>query len=119
MLPLMPSRRLIQQQWDRHGVCTGWPASDYFKAIERARAAIRVPPAYLQPTEYLTTSVAEMERLFVAANPGATPDGIAVQCRKQHLREVRLCLDREFRPRTCAADVRDACGSRVLLRPAR
>jgi ribonuclease T2 len=119
MLPLMPSRGLIQHQWNRHGVCTGWPADRYFTAVEQARARIRVPAAYVQPAVYLSTTVEEIEQRFAEANPGFDRDGIAVQCRKRYLREVRLCLTREFRPRSCSADVRDACGAQVVLRPAR
>lgn len=119
MLPLMPSAGLIQHEWNKHGACTGWPANEYFGAIEQARRKVKIPQPYEQPAIYLNTSPAELENQFLLFNPGFAADAIALQCKGRYLREVRLCMDKNFLPRDCGSDVRDRCGPQVVLRPAK
>lgn len=117
MLPLMPSPRLIQHEWNKHGACTGWPINRYFETLERAHQGTKIPPAHQNLGRYLSTTRPEIEKLWIGQNPGHRPDSIAVQCSGQYLREVRLCLDKDLRPRSCGPDVRDRCGKQVVLRP--
>src|SRR6476646_8458188 len=56
MLDLMPAPRLIFNEWDKHGVCSGLPARGYFETIRKARAQVKIPPDYLAPTNALTVS---------------------------------------------------------------
>jgi len=116
MLPMMPSEKLIQQQWRKHGSCSGLDQQEYFLQVERARRGIAVPPQYLDPEEYRKTTVQEIEASFIEVNPQLQPEAVAVQCSGKWLREVRVCLDRDFQPRTCGADVADRCGSEVIMR---
>src|SRR5438445_6150349 len=80
MLDLMPAPRLIFNEWDKHGVCSGLPARGYFETIRKARAAVKIPPVYLAPKDELSVSPDEVEDAFVAANPGLTRASIAVTC---------------------------------------
>ena len=119
MLPLMPSEKLIQHQWRKHGSCSGLEAQEYFLQVERARRAVVVPPLYADPEEYRRTSVREIEAAFVDVNPQLAPEMLAVQCSGRWLREVRICFDREFQTRACGVDVADRCGMEVMMRPNR
>lgn len=101
MLGVMPSTRLVRSQWERHGACSGLSAADYFALTRRARAQVRAPATFEAPVRWQTHSVAEIERGFVAANPGMTGRGIAVQARGQLLREVRICLTKALAFRDC------------------
>lgn len=119
LLPLMPSEKLIAHQWRKHGSCSGLSQDDYFQAIERVRRRTAIPLRFQSPRELLRLPQQALEEDFVAANPGFSADGIAVQCSGRFLREVRLCYSRDFEPRRCGIDVRDRCGESVTLRPSR
>ena len=119
MLPLMPSEELIQHQWRKHGTCSGLSMDEYFIQTERARRALAIPPQYRKPTTHRQTSLAEIEREFIAVNPQLGPETLAVQCSGRWLREVRVCFDRNFQARACGSDVADRCGSNVVMRPNR
>jgi len=90
MLDVMPSPRLIFREWDRHGVCSGLPARGYFETVRKARAMVKIPPAYLDLAEPKTVSPAEVEEAFVAANPGLTREAVAIGCDSKRLNEVRI-----------------------------
>lgn len=117
MLPLMPSPGLIQHEWSKHGACTGWPADQYFDAVEQAYRSIKIPAAYAQLDDYLSTDLSALEQEFMRANPGYSAEALATQCSGQYLKEIRLCMDKDFHPRTCGPDVRDRCLGQVVIRP--
>jgi ribonuclease T2 len=116
MLDIMPSEHLVKHEWETHGTCSGLGAEGYFAALRSAFASIHVPEAYVAPKEAFTTDLEHVESAFVAANPGLTGDSIAVVC-KRDLEEVRICLDKELRPRRCGSDVRDTCRGTVRVPP--
>ena len=117
MLDLMPSPRLIYNEWDKHGTCSGLSARAYFETVRKARALIKIPEAYVEPPQTLTVTPDEVEEAFVAANAGLTRDAIAVICDNRRLREVRLCLSREFGFRGCEEIDRRACRRDRLVMP--
>lgn len=119
MLPLMPSRKLIEHEWRTHGVCSGMSMDDYFMTVERADRKIVIPQAYREPKEYINTTADEIERNFLAVNPGLTADRIALQCAGRYLKEVRICYDKDFKFRSCGIDVEDRCRDQIVLRPSR
>src|SRR5262249_39661662 len=41
MLDLMPAPRLIFNEWDRHGTCSGLGPNAYFENVRKARAAVK------------------------------------------------------------------------------
>jgi ribonuclease T2 len=120
MLDIMPSARLIEHQWDKHGVCSGLSPQAYFDLTRQLRARVKTPPQYQGLTKPLMTTGAEVERAFIAANPGLTPSMIAVTCADRRIHDVRVCFTKDGRPRVCASDVRDRCGAeRVVMPPVR
>lgn len=117
MLDLMPSPRLIFRQWDRHGVCSGFSASRYFESVRKARAVVKIPEEYIDVKTALSVTPGEVEEAFVRANVGLSPAGIAVRCDKSRLREVRICLSREFKFQDCPDVDRRACRRERLSMP--
>jgi ribonuclease T2 len=118
MLDLMPSPRLIFHEWDRHGTCSGLAARAYFETIRKARAVVKIPEPYIELSEPLTVTPDEVEEAFVKANPGLTRTGITVDCDRRHLREVRICLNRELQFRDCGDEIeRRSCRRDKLLMP--
>jgi ribonuclease T2 len=117
MLDMMPSPRLIFHEWDRHGVCAGLPARGYFDTVRKARATVKIPPAYLDLAEPKTVSPSEVEEAFVAANPGLTHEAIAIGCDSKRLNEVRICLSKDLKFRNCAEVDRRACRRDQIVMP--
>lgn len=118
LAPLVPNRGLVFHQWRKHGSCSGMEPDAYFATLERAARGIRVPSHWLRAaSQGRRLRQDEVEHAFVEVNPGLTPDAIAVDCRAQYLREVRVCLDRGLAPRACGRDVRDDCPGTLRVRP--
>ena len=117
MLDLMPSPRLVFREWDRHGVCSRLPPAGYFESVRKARALVKIPAEFIELKAPLTVTPAEIETAFVKANPGLSAEGIAVRCDKRRLREVRICLSREFRFQNCPEIDRRSCRRESLTMP--
>lgn len=115
MLPLMPSRKLVQHEWRRHGSCAGVAPQAYFAKTRQAFEKLRLPKAFAEPAGVQVLAVAEVEKLFAAANPGLDGETVAVICRGRYAAEVRLCLDTELNFRACGRDVRDRCKGDALF----
>ncbi|MBL9007300.1 MAG: ribonuclease T2 [Myxococcales bacterium] len=109
MLRIMPSPRLVQHEWQKHGTCSGLSPERYFAQAESLFSGLRIPARYQHPGEPVATTVAELRQELMQENPSLLPDSIAVYCRGPMLREVRICYSKDFRPQSCSATVRDGC----------
>jgi ribonuclease T2 len=117
MLDLMPAPRLIFNEWDKHGTCSGLSPNAYFETVRKARAIVKIPDAYIEPGETLVVTPDDVEEAFVKANPGLSRDAIAVTCDSRRLGEVRICVGKDLRFRPCPEiDVR-ACRREQLVMP--
>lgn len=119
LLPIMPSRPLIIHEWRKHGSCSGLGAERYFRTVEQAWHRVRIPDRYRQLATPLTVPTRRLRADLLAANPDWRSDGLVLICNGRHLKEARLCLDRELEPRRCGASVRERCRGDVTLRPVR
>ncbi len=117
MLDLMPSPRLVFNQWDRHGTCSGLSPHGYFEAVRKARAAVKIPEQFTDVTSLLSVTPDEVEDAFVKANPGMTRVGIAVNCDHKRLSEVRVCLSKDLNFRDCAEVDRRSCRRDKIIMP--
>jgi ribonuclease T2 len=118
MLDLMPSRRLVYHEWNRHGTCSGLTAQGYFDTLRKARAAVTIPADYRDPGEPLSVSPADVAAAFIKANPGLSAAAMAVACNKTRLTEVRLCLGKDLLFHDCAAIARGTCKRDKIVMPA-
>ncbi len=119
VLDLMPSPRLVFNQWGRHGTCSGLSPHAYFETLRKARAVVKIPPQYLEAAQPLSATPDEVEDAFVKANPGLTRAAISLSCDgKQRLGDVRICLTKDLRFRDCADLDRRACHREQVLLPA-
>ena len=120
MLDLMPAPRLIFNEWDKHGTCSGLSPNAYFESVRRARALVKIPDAYIEPKALLTVTPDEVEEAFVAANPGLARDAVAVTCDSRRLSEVRICLGKDLRFRACPEiDARACRRDKIVMPPVR
>jgi ribonuclease T2 len=117
MLDLMPARGLIIHEWRKHGVCAGQAPGAHFEMVRRARAAVKIPPQYLQPQTALDVTADEVEQAFVAANPGMSRAGVATTCGGTRFSGVRICMTRDLQFRECPDVDRPACTRDKLTMP--
>jgi ribonuclease T2 len=117
MLELMPAPRLIFNEWDKHGTCSGLSQQAYFETVRKMRALVKIPEAYIEPTEALTVTPDEVEEAFVKVNSGLTRDAISVTCSSRRLSEVRICLGKDFRFRACPEIDARACRRETVVMP--
>lgn len=102
MLDIMPSRRLVIQEYKKHGVCSGLDPNRYFEAARTAYSSIHIPEDYRDLQKPLTVSPGEIRRAFLAANPQLSEDMVQVVCGRNMLRELRVCFTKDLAPRNCS-----------------
>src|SRR5262245_24189267 len=117
MLDLMPARALVIHEWKTHGTCSGLGPGAYFETVRKARAVVKIPQEYLDVRNLLTVTHGEVEQAFIKANPGLTGKAMAVTCDTRRLREVRICLGKDFQFRNCPEIDRRACRREKLVMP--
>ncbi len=117
MLDLMPAPGLIFNEWDKHGTCSGLDGRNYFEVIRKARAAVKIPPEYLELSQTKTVAPAEVEEAFIKANPGLSNAAISVTCNRTRLSEVRICLSKDLQFRACEEIDRRACRREQVTMP--
>jgi ribonuclease T2 len=112
---VFPSEGLARYEWRRHGTCSGKSPSDYFADVKRARQAVVIPQQLTKPDAEQKWTPIDLERAFVAANPGLRTDMISVACKRSLLQEVRICFSKDLRSfRTCEELDRSGCRARDI-----
>lgn len=101
---VIPSPRLIAQEWAKHGSCMTQKPETYFQIAGVMYSAVRYPDMAALSRRPLT--IGAFRTAFAEANPGLESDMISVKTNARGwLNEVRLCLATNFRPRRCPARV--------------
>ncbi len=119
-LAFMPSEKLIQHEWEKHGTCTGLTADEYLGLADKAFGTVTIPKNFQTPDQERYLSSREIVQEFAAANPTIPADSIVVSCSRKELSEVRVCVDTQLKPTQCGKGVRSQCGSEaVRIIPAR
>jgi ribonuclease T2 len=120
MLDLMPAPRLIYNEWDKHGTCSGLSPKTYFDTIRNARAAITIPPDFVSLQQPLSVAPDAVRDAFVKANSGLTTNAIAVECDRRRLTEIRICLSKDLKFHDCPEVAKRACrNDQVVMPPVR
>ena len=107
MLDIMPSKRLVFNEYRKHGTCSGLGVDRYFALSRELFEKVKIPQRFLElDDDRMTISPSELLRDFLTANPDLRPDMIAVQCGGpgNRLREVRICFDKAGAFRACGAN---------------
>lgn len=117
---VFPDEGLARYEWRKHGTCSGKSPTDYFADVRSARDRIAIPKELQQPSAEQSFAPMDLERAFVAANPGLRTDMMAVSCRSGTLTEVRICFTKDLRGfRTCGEVDRSGCRRSVSIPPVR
>jgi len=119
-LAFMPSRHLIEHEWQTHGACTGLDPHAYFELADRAFASVKVPTDLATPLRPAALSAKQVVSEFIQANPGMNENMLSVTCHDGYeLTEVRVCLNKDsLTPQACGGRVRNTCRVGTLKIPA-
>ena len=101
MLDIMPSRSLIRHEWDRHGTCSGLNADGYFALLRKTYESVQIPARFTRLKQWIVVTPAAVKKEFVAANPGLKESMMSVQCGRNVLNEVRICMGKDLKPEPC------------------
>lgn len=125
MLDIMPSDKLVFHEYRKHGTCSGLSVDAYFDLSRKLFQKVRIPAMFQTAVGDRTfIGPAELEKAFIAANPGMKADQIAVACGGpgDRLKEVRVCFDKKGAFRSCGGNENEArlCrASRMYVPPVR
>ncbi len=117
MLDLMPAPGLIFNEWKKHGTCAGLGPRPYFETIRKARAAVKIPPEFIELSDPKTIAPSEIEDAFIKVNPGLSSAAIAVTCNRTRLSEVRICMSKDLQFRACEEIEGRACKREQVVMP--
>ncbi len=120
MADIMGTSGLAWHQWNKHGVCTGLSAPQYYDLSRQAFDAIVRPPVFRQLEKAVRLPAKVVEEAFLKANPQLEPDMITITCKNGRIQEARICLSKSLEPVPCGRDVvRDCSATDALLEPIR
>jgi ribonuclease T2 len=117
MLPLMESKAAIQQEWVKHGSCSGLSPADYFNGVMYTRSQVQIPVQMTSIEDATMESPLQIETQFSGANPGFPEGAFRVGCDRAAFTEVRVCFDPGFKPRECAATALECAAPELSIRP--
>jgi ribonuclease T2 len=116
MLNLMPTRSLIQHEWQKHGTCSGLSAQDYFAKVEQAFKEVQVPDQYRNLNHEQHSSLPDVEKSFADVNH-APREAFRISCHAGDLVSIEVCMDKNLQYQSCTLSVRECPVSEVEMRP--
>jgi ribonuclease T2 len=108
-LDIIPSMGLIGHEWRKHGTCSGLRQADYLQTVRAAYDKVTIPPALKHLDQGRSANPGDIEKAFLAANPGMSEKGIAVSCSSRMLQEIRICMTKDLQFRDCTEIDSAAC----------
>ena len=115
MADIMGTSGLAWHQWNKHGVCSGLSASDYFALSRDAYGTVTRPAVFRQLDKAITLPASVVEEAFLEVNPQLERDMITITCKQGRIQEARICLSRSLDPVPCGRDVVRDCTARDAL----
>ena len=104
-LCMMPSARLQQHEWAKHGSCMTKRPETYFRVSRLLYGALQYPD--MIRLSYKPLTVGQFRTKFAETNAGLRPEMVRVKTNKRGwLQEVKVCLGKSFKPRKCPAHLR-------------
>lgn len=120
MADIMGTSGLAWHQWNKHGVCSGLSASDYYALSREAYGRITRPEVFRKLDTAVRLPASVVEEAFLKANADLEPDMITITCKDGRIQEARICLSRSLDPVPCGRDViRDCTATDALFEPIR
>lgn len=118
-IAIMPSKKLINHQWNKHGTCSGLDQERYFAATRQAFESLEMPEAVVQGRLTRTN-----RRGLLAAirenNPKVPESAFVLRCDSADFAELRVCFSRDLEPTPCGTEIRGNCPTTgIRIRPLR
>jgi ribonuclease T2 len=102
MLDIMPSDKLVQHEYGKHGTCSGLDMGAYLLMARRLFTSINVPPQYKNLSAPLQEPLSQLRDDLLSANKQFGPGMIAVDCDKNgRLVEIHFCYSKAGEPQNC------------------
>ncbi len=97
---MTPDVQLLQHEWAKHGTCMARTPEAYFGAARLLYEAIEYPD--MDRLSRKPLNAAGLADAFVDINQGLPANAVRVTTNERGwLKEVRICLGKDFRPRRC------------------
>jgi ribonuclease T2 len=116
MMPVMPSRSLIQHEWSKHGTCSGLSTRDYFAAIGKLYSGLQVPEDFKRPTQGAKAHPLDIELKFSNSNE-APEDAFRISCPQNEFSAVEICLTKSLKYQACPASLKECRAHQIEVRP--
>lgn len=108
MVDIMGSAGLARHEWNKHGTCSGLSPEAYYASSRKAFESVVKPPVLRKIKKTVSLPARVVEDAFLESNPNLSADQITITCKRNHIQEARICLDKAFQPRRCGDDaIRD------------
>jgi ribonuclease T2 len=98
---IIPTVSLVEHEWETHGTCSGLGAADYFVAMHKAYAGVKIPANIGLGSDPDGVAPDQLLARFAAANPGYPAGSFALSCGNNRLTAVEICLTKDLRPEAC------------------
>ncbi len=111
---MSPDVQLLQHQWAKHGTCMARKPETYFGAAKLLFEAIEFPDMDRLSRQGTKEGEAPLNAVGLAEAFAAHNDGLPASAVKAKvnprgwLQEVRICLDKSFKPTACPAHIQGA-----------
>ena len=115
MADIMGTSGLAWHQWNKHGVCSGLSAQNYYDLSRKAYGTVVRPEVFRRLEKAVKLPASVVEEAFLKANPQLEPDMITITCKDGRIQEARICLSRTLDPVPCGRDVVRDCTARDAL----
>ncbi|WP_284123961.1 ribonuclease T2 family protein [Parerythrobacter aestuarii] len=98
---MMPSARLMADQWRKHGACLTRKPETYFKVTRILWNSLKHPD-YDRLSREDGLTAGRIRAAFTRANPDWTPEMVGVKLNERGwLQELRLCYGKDWMPTRC------------------
>lgn len=120
MADIMGTSGLAWHQWNKHGVCSGLSAQNYYDLSRKAYGTVVRLEVFRRLEKSVKLPASVVEEAFLKANPQLEPDMITITCKDGRIQEARICLSKTLDPVPCGRDVvRDCTATDALFDPIR
>ena len=98
---IIPTASLVEHEWETHGTCSGLEVNDYFAAIHKAYAAVKLPTNIGAGNDADGVTPDDLLARFATANPGYPAGSFALSCGNNRLTAIEICLSKDLHPEAC------------------
>ncbi len=118
-LPFIPSKRLIEHEWKKHGRCSGFNPKQFFDLSIQAYERIKIPRYFNDVNTSTTKKVGDIKELILQKNPNLKCDSIRVVNVNKEFSELRVCLDKSLQSINCPFPPLSNPNNEVIIVPPR